>query len=853
MNTDKRAWHKNQVEQYVKEQAIYEQYANTLSEVLKRACRKHAPLAIVEVRAKGLSSFAEKAMRKAEKYKDPVRQLTDLCGARVITQTQSEVENICQFIRENEETFEIDEANSEDKLKEMGPSQFGYLSVHYVVQMKPGMILGVTIPDEIGPRKAEIQVRTLLQHAWASISHDRLYKSHFSVPAKWERDAARLSAILEETDQDFARFVKGLEMYACHYGAYMTKEQMDGEMETLHVILENDPDVRQKEVTALRIARIAKAGADWQKVIDVLKDFENTDNPAILRELGNALCRKGRKETAGNDFRSGHGFLEKALQLDDSNAWTHAAIARSWEVQEKEQEAREHYSQAFQLDTSNPYYLSSFLEYEVFCQRDFAGLGLLRPTLRSGIERCRAHADVQIELPKAFFTMGRFHCLLGEPYEGLGSYAKGIQLCTTEGAGVPEELLDAELNACKRFRAIRESIKGYEWLRCLLLLGKSVKSPDGKLVDDAMQLAFEGVQNPGSMKNMYKEAPSVLIVAGSCDESAAEDMDKYQELLLNALGRFRGVIISGGTTAGISGMVGHLSEKARGEGEKEFQSVGYTPRLTPGHVTLDRERYDHLLETDGADFSALEPIQMWIDLLASGVKPSEVKLLGIGGGEIAAFEYRLALALGGSVAILAGAVGATSDLEEDRDWSNAENLACLPFDATTIRAFANTPVHTPRYNVDPEKLAQAAKAKHEKKREERLKKMVPDDPSLKPWPELPEPLKESNRQQVLYYPELLRAVGYGLRPAGKEKTEPLEFSSEEVEIMAEMEHGRFNAERLKGGWKLGPRDADKKTSPYLVPWSELDKVDDEIKEYDRDIVRAIPEVLEDGGLEVYKL
>ena len=74
------------------------------------------------------------------------------------------------------------------------------------------------------------------------------------------------------------------------------------------------------------------------------------------------------------------------------------------------------------------------------------------------------------------------------------------------------------------------------------------------------------------------------------------------------------------------------------------------------------------------------------------------------------------------------------------------------------------------------------------------------------------------------------------------------FTEAEIEIMAKMEHARWNVEWLLDGWKWGEgRDVTKKTSPYLVPWSEL-SID--MKEWDRQTVRKMPEFLAEVGLEV---
>ena len=68
--------------------------------------------------------------------------------------------------------------------------------------------------------------------------------------------------------------------------------------------------------------------------------------------------------------------------------------------------------------------------------------------------------------------------------------------------------------------------------------------------------------------------------------------------------------------------------------------------------------------------------------------------------------------------------------------------------------------------------------------------------------------------------------------------------------LAEMEHGRWNVERLMQGWRFGEKkDSVKKISPYLVPWEELSE---EIKGYDIDGVKNLPKVLKEAGLEVYQ-
>ena len=92
-------------------------------------------------------------------------------------------------------------------------------------------------------------------------------------------------------------------------------------------------------------------------------------------------------------------------------------------------------------------------------------------------------------------------------------------------------------------------------------------------------------------------------------------------------------------------------------------------------------------QTAGHDFDALGPLQYWTDIVASGIEPCQVKLVGIGGGAIAAVEYRMALALGAQVAIVEGSGRSAARLLNDGEWNTSDNLVRLPADAAALRIF----------------------------------------------------------------------------------------------------------------------------------------------------------------------
>lgn len=122
--------------------------------------------------------------------------------------------------------------------------------------------------------------------------------------------------------------------------------------------------------------------------------------------------------------------------------------------------------------------------------------------------------------------------------------------------------------------------------------------------------------------------------------------------------------------------------------------------------------------------------------------------------------------------------------------------------------------------------------------------------SLKPYAELPEGEKEQNRNNVRDIPNKLANVGYAMLPSCAGEP-PGEFSGEETERLAEMEHERWMKEQMAEGWKYAPAtDKARKLHKDLLPWKELPESE---KDKDRALVRGIPQILAKAGYIMVKL
>ncbi|WP_339387628.1 GTP pyrophosphokinase [Vibrio caribbeanicus] len=161
----------------------------------------------VSGRTKDKKSALEKIDRKG--YKNPEKQMTDLSGVRIILFFESDVDKVSKLISNS---FGVDNENSTDKSKVLSKDQIGYRSVHFVCTLgnKRKVLPEYSCLTDL---KFEVQVRTVLQHAWAELAHDSNYKFSGALPPEIERKLYLYAGMLEIADRGFDELSAQIDEY----------------------------------------------------------------------------------------------------------------------------------------------------------------------------------------------------------------------------------------------------------------------------------------------------------------------------------------------------------------------------------------------------------------------------------------------------------------------------------------------------------------------------------------------------------------------------------------------------------------------------------------------------------------
>jgi ppGpp synthetase/RelA/SpoT-type nucleotidyltranferase len=252
-------------------------------------------------RTKSVTSFAAKAVRTQQGkplYEDPLRQITDQIGIRVITYLHSDVAAVAGLL--DDQLHVLDDRDLGEETASEG--RFGYASRHVLLEPNPTGPVTDEHPILVG-QTASVQIRTVLQHAWAEFEHDIRYKG--TIPEAQVPDLDRrftlAAGLLELADREFSSIRDRLQAGMSAQGAAGGGD---------------DPRISEQELAAFLAGRFPDAGWSRTDHYTWIAGLVLELGVASIEELGEVLA--GVDSAALNE-RMGYRYPPGAVRrLDDA-------------------------------------------------------------------------------------------------------------------------------------------------------------------------------------------------------------------------------------------------------------------------------------------------------------------------------------------------------------------------------------------------------------------------------------------------------------------------------------------------------------------------------------------------------
>lgn len=251
------------LDEYDEERAIYEFFAKKIEELLAEVLSQNSiSFHSISCRVKERSSLARKIDGSSTSSYDCLSDVTDICGIRVIIFFQDDANKVDELIHQE---FTVDEGNSVNKADLLDPDRFGYLSMHHIVSLSSERSNLSEYKKFIG-LKAEVQTRTVVQHAWAEIEHDLGYKCKEGIPNQFRRKFSRLASLLELADEEFMNIRDGLTEYQVTISKELMSqpENLPIDQETLIAFVNSSEEV--KVVDNLIVEKLMKVSHISSKI-----------------------------------------------------------------------------------------------------------------------------------------------------------------------------------------------------------------------------------------------------------------------------------------------------------------------------------------------------------------------------------------------------------------------------------------------------------------------------------------------------------------------------------------------------------------------------------------------------------
>jgi len=244
-----------------------------------------------------------------------IKKLTDfqdLVGIRLILLFKRDINTITELLNTNLQV--IRHYDTQSRLKD---DQFGYSSLHYIVEISKEWLAVPSLSSFKGLR-AEIQVRTVAQHTWATASHFFQYKQESNVPQPILRSIYRVSALLETVDLEFERVLREREHYKEQIETVIDEQTLNTDL--LESMLDSLLPPKNKD----------KTDEYYAALLEELHAFD-VNTTTNLRDFIQSNIKKALSEDAGRaeEIINGEGDSDDDFERAERGVYyTHVGLVR---------------------------------------------------------------------------------------------------------------------------------------------------------------------------------------------------------------------------------------------------------------------------------------------------------------------------------------------------------------------------------------------------------------------------------------------------------------------------------------------------------------------------------------------
>ncbi|MBR1640460.1 MAG: tetratricopeptide repeat protein [Treponema sp.] len=347
----------------------YEAYTEYFSEIMQNVVTilqqniKLSAQPTYKSRVKSFESYYKKVLRlKPEKVEDEntLIYLTDMMGIRMICAFLEDINFGLEQIKGLFEIREVEVKGAEKKF-----SEFGYESIHVLIKIpencKPelsGKYEGLKpISDEI---VCEIQIRTILQDAWAEVEHELIYKTEFNpfdIPLR--RKLASINASLTLADITFQEIrdyqnklqkaldVRRRSFYSIADNLLNDEHDSKGNNEDISRVTPfvqgTIDDLILRAIQAHNEGHLQEAVDIYTRIIEAVPDSDKNVLAVIRKHRGMAYFAMNHLDEALDDF-------QKSIDADPKAYRSYYYKGIVYSIQKKYEEAIECYTQSLEIN-----------------------------------------------------------------------------------------------------------------------------------------------------------------------------------------------------------------------------------------------------------------------------------------------------------------------------------------------------------------------------------------------------------------------------------------------------------------------------------------------------------------------